>query len=230
MPTTDFLPRREAELVTWVNTFKGLIQTNYASYGLTAADSASYGPLATSFINAYNLAEAEATRTRSSILAKTQAKVNLLRYTRQLAAIIQKFPGTTDQMRSDLGLTVPVQSGRIPQPSSAPELVVLQREGTSVLIRLRDASSARRGKPLGVQGARLYSFVGANPPADVDGWKFEGQITRTRANIVFPADTAPGAKVWLIACWYNPRGEVGPACPPVGTYIAGGGVPMQQAA
>jgi hypothetical protein len=230
MATTDFLPAREAELVTWVNTFKALITAAPTTYGLTAADASSYGTLATNFINAYNVAQADATRSPSNIIAKTQAKVNLLRSTRQLAGIIQKFPGTTDQMRSDLGLTVPVQPAPIPQPGAAPELVVLKRDGVAVLIRLVDANSTRRGKPPGVQGARLYSFVGANPPADVDGWKFEGQITRTRALVVFPADTAPGTKVWLIACWYNPRGEVGPACDPVSAYIAGGGVPMQQAA
>ena len=114
MGTTDFLPRREAELVTWVNTFKALITRAPTTYGLTAGDAASYGTLATAFINAYNVAKADATRTRSSILAKTQAKVYLIRSTRQLAGIIQKFPGTTNQMRSDLGLTAPSQPVALP--------------------------------------------------------------------------------------------------------------------
>src|SRR5689334_14932617 len=99
MATTDFLPSREAELVTWINTFKGLITTNYADYGLTLPLVTAYGTLATNFINAYHVAKADATRSPSNIIAKNQAKVNLLRYTRQLAGIIQKFPGTTDQMR-----------------------------------------------------------------------------------------------------------------------------------
>ena len=38
MATTDFLPAREAELVTWVNTFNALITAAPATYGAGKGD------------------------------------------------------------------------------------------------------------------------------------------------------------------------------------------------
>jgi hypothetical protein len=227
MSVRDFLPSREPELVTWVNTFNTLIAAGPTTYGLTAGQATSYGTLATNFVDAYNLANADATRSPSNIIGKNNCKKLLIASTRQLAAIIQAFPGTTNQMRSDLGLTVPQDViSSIPAPSNAPAAEVVKRQGTLVRVKLHDSTGERRGKPKGVQGARIYSHIGATPPVDVNAWAFEGQATRRFVDIVFPAETAPGTQVWLTACWYNPRGETGPACDPVPTIIAGGGVPM----
>src|SRR3982751_380703 len=71
----DFLPSRESELVTWINTFKALIIATPTAYGLTAAQATAYGTLATNFINAYTLTSADATRSPSNIVAKDDAKV-----------------------------------------------------------------------------------------------------------------------------------------------------------
>jgi hypothetical protein len=37
--------------------------------------------------------------------------------------------------------------------------------------------------------------------------------------VTFGPPVPPGAKVWLTACWYNPRGELGPAATAVYTHI-----------
>ncbi len=226
MATTDYLPIREAELVTWIRTFNNGIQSSPTTYGLTVPQATAYGVLADAFIAAYRVANAEPTRTRPSIITKDHAKRQAIAATRQLAWIVQKHPGTTDTMRSTLGLTVPAARTRIGRPADPPRLIVVSRLATTVRIRLRDAASTRRGKPDGVQGARLYSYVGATPPAAIDDWRSEGQITRPVCDVVFPFMTPPGAVVWMTAQWYNPRGETGPACAPVSTNIAGGGMPM----
>src|SRR3954467_8723670 len=183
----DFLPSREAELVTWIGTFRSLITSAPTTYGLTAGQATSYGTLATNFVNAYNVANADATRSPSNIIAKDEAKHLVVANTRLLAGIIQKFPGTTNQMRSDLGLTVPAAKGTIPPPSDIPELDIVSRIGTRVRIRLRDSTGVRRGKPLGVQGARVYSHVGPTAPVEIGDWTFEGQTTRVTADIQFSA-------------------------------------------
>jgi hypothetical protein len=97
-----------------------------------------------------------------------------------------------------------------------------------VRIRLSDATGVRRGKPAGVQGARLYTHVGPAAPVEIRDWNFEGQTTRVTADVEFPLTTPPGTVVWITAQWYNPRGETGPGCPPVSTTIVGGA--MRQAA
>jgi hypothetical protein len=225
----DYLPDREAELVTWIGTFKSLILVHFADYGLSNAQATSYGTLATSFITAYNLAKADATRSPANIIAKNDAKKLVVASTRQLAGIIQKFPGTTDEMRSQLGLTVPSPRTPIPPPTDIPTLEVVERIGTNVRIRIHDGTG-RRGRPAGVQGARVYSHVGTTAPVDPNEYEMEGQATRAFVDIQFPADTAPGTSVWFTACYYNPRGEVGPACQPVQTFIAGGALPMGEVA
>src|SRR3954471_9928278 len=116
----DYLPSREAELVTWIGTFKTLIIGSPTTYGLSAGQAATYGTLATNFIDAYYVANADATRSPSNIIAKDQAKSLVVANSRLLAGIIQKFPGTTNQMRSDLGLTVPSARRPIPPPSEMP--------------------------------------------------------------------------------------------------------------
>src|SRR5256885_14182776 len=142
--TTNFLPTREPELVTWIGTFKGLIIANPTTYGLVAGQATTYGTLATSYINAYNVANADATRSPSNIIGKDNAKRLVIANTRLLAGIIQKFPGTTDQMRSDLGLTVPSARTPIPPPAISPDIDILSVSGNTVKIRIHDPVNTTR--------------------------------------------------------------------------------------
>jgi hypothetical protein len=221
MATTDFLPGREAELVTWINTFKSLITVNFAMYGLSSAQQAAYGTAATNFINAYNVAKADATRSPSNIIAKDAMKKIVIGQTRQLAGIVQKFPGTTNEMRSQLGLTVPAPHSPIAPPTDVPTLEIVERLGTMIRLRLHDATG-NRSKPAGVRAANVYSHVGPTAPVQIGDWSYEGEATRAFVDITFPAETVPGTVVWFTAQWKNPRGEAGPGCAAVSAIIAGG--------
>ncbi len=89
--------------------------------------------------------------------------------------------------------------------------------------RLHHAASG--GKPAGVSGASIFSYVEATAPSDISAWKFEGNTGKT-AVVVFPNTTAAGATVWLTAFWFNPRKQSGPACTPVSTNVQRGSVSM----
>jgi hypothetical protein len=94
--------------------------------------------------------------------------------------------------------------------------------GSTVRVRLRGKDSPRRGKPRGVAGAMVYSFVGSEPPATLDGWTCEGGTTRTTTDITLGARShgiKPGDMVWFTACWFNPRMQRGPVATPKPTYI-----------
>jgi hypothetical protein len=111
----------------------------------------------------------------------------------------------------------------VPPPAFAPALDILSVIGRTVKIRLHDSTDAsRRGKPAGVIGANVFSFVGAAPPDDVANWKFEGGTGLTTIDVVFPNSAAPGAVVWLTAFWFNARKQSGPACAPLSTNLQGG--------
>ena len=221
---TDFLPASDADLLTWSAGFSQKITLNPTSYGLVAANATALASLQSTY--ATNLAAAVDPETRggSTVLAKDQARVNLVAYIRLLARAIQGTIAVTNQQRYDLGLTVRnTHPAPIPAPAFAPSVDVRSAAGCTVKIRLHDpANPTRRGKPLGVAGASVYSFVGATAPAELTAWKFEGNCTRTTVLVSFPADTAPGSKVWICACWFNPRAVAGPTSVPVGTNLPGG--------
>ena len=223
MANANFLPTRDADLVTWSTNFSALIVATPTAFGLTAAQASTYRGLHNAFVAAYNLAMSAATRTPAVIVTKDAAKNALKANARQLAGIIQKCPTVTNTQRSQLGLTVKASPSPIPPPSDAPGLDIVSTTGNTVRLRLHDSTnSTRRGKPAGVTGAAVFSFVGAAAPTDQSGWTFQGNTSRTVTDVTFPGSTAPGAKVWFTAFWFNQKKQSGPACAPVGTNIPGG--------
>jgi hypothetical protein len=125
----------------------------------------------------------------------------------------------TDTQLVALGLLPRPTRTPVPPPATAPVIDVVSTSGNTVKLRLHAAGdSTRRGKPAGVDGASVFSFVGATPPDTETEWTFEGVAwQRPLLDVTFPAGTAPGAKVWFTAFWFNepqaerPGGEPGRA-------------------
>jgi hypothetical protein len=93
-------------------------------------------------------------------------------------------------------------------------------------LRLSEPGTQRRGKPANVRGATTFSYVGEQPPPDVEGWKFETSVTRTELYLDFPTTLPSGTKVWLTAFRFNSKSESGPACPPVVSRVGFGGLSL----
>jgi len=224
MATTDFLPSREAELVVWSTNFSTRINLAPLPIGLSVIQATAYQALHDSFVTAYNAATNDGTNSRASKVTKNSAKKLLVANARLLAGIVQKFPGTTNTQRSELGLTVKdVEPTPIPPPATAPALEIISTIGNTVRIRLKDpANPSRRGRPSGVDGAAIFTFVGAAAPTEEAEWTFQGNTPRTSVNITFPGSTTPGAKVWFTAFWFNPRKQSGPAAIALGINLPGG--------
>jgi hypothetical protein len=219
----SFIPTREASLVTWMANFGSKITSTPTAFGLTAAQATAFGALNTAFVAAYTTAKDPLTRSPANIQAKKTAKVALIANARLLAGIVQKFPAITNAQRSELGLTVHNSPSPVPPPAFAPGVDVVSVTLNTVRLRLHDTvNPSRRGKPAGVSGASIFSFVGAVAPTEESGWKFEGNASRTVVDVTFTGATAPGAKVWFTAFWFNAKKQSGPASAPVGTNIAGG--------
>ena len=224
MASTNFLPDRDGDLVTWSVNFKTKITATPTAYGLTAPQSTAYGVKHDAYAAAYQTASNPDTRSPTNIIAKDVARFALAADARMLARIVQATPSVTAEQKSELGLTVrDVEPSPIPPPAIAPGLDIVSTVGNTVRIRLHDVTNpTRRGKPAGVAGASVFSFVGAAAPSELSDWRFEGNTTRTSVEIVFPAATPPGSKVWFTALWFNPRTQAGPTTAPVGTNIPGG--------
>lgn len=223
--STNFVPSREAELVAFTNNFAAKLTTSATLVGCTSAQAMAFITLNGDWVNSYAVANAPSTRTRDTIQTKNNAKKLCVANLRQLAGIIQKFPGTSNTLRAQFGLTIPAPRTPIPVPTVIPTIDILKRYGTTVIIRLHDGTSTKTF-PAGVQGARVYTFTGAAAPTDPDAWKLEGQTTRGDVEVQFPLGTAPGTTVWFTAAFYNPRGQLGPGCAAVSTVLAGGSMSL----
>ena len=217
----DFIPRRDAEFRDWSGNFVQQTNADPSQWGLTPAQSTQYASLHDAFASAYRIASDPGTRTAPSIMGKNAARGELERYARLLVRIIQATPGVTDQQKVELRITVrDVNPSPVPRPHESPRVFVKLLHGSTVRITLRSADSPRKGKPAGIAGAMVYSFVGDTPPDSLSQWNLEGGTTRTTMDITFgPTGIFPGAKVWITAYWYNPRAQRGPAAQPKSTYI-----------
>lgn len=215
--SSSFLPSTDAALLAWSLNFSTKITASPTDYGLTADQATAYTAVHADYAAALAACE-PGVRSKSAVQAKNAARDTLKIQARLLSNLVQGTATVTNAQKIDLGLTVRAQPTPIPPPANPPTLDIVAVAGRSVRIRLHDLDNAgKRGKPAGVKGAAVFSFVGAEPPADPGQWKFEGNITRTIVDVAFPLATAPGTLVWLMAAWFNERAQSGPNCAPVST-------------
>jgi len=217
-PRHDFIPAREGELLPWARNYRDAIVLDPVSFGLDSGQAAHLSDLFDVFAARFTEASSPATNSKSTIVAKNEAKAALKANARMLARIIRANPAITNEQRARLGLTVPVENlVPIARPGHAPVLTVLPSTGRVVRIRLRDkASPDRLGKPPGVAGAAVMTYTArspeeTSPPTDLSNWSYHGNATRRTFDVNLGSDVPAGAKVWITAAWYSTRGKFGPA-------------------
>src|SRR5947209_5914709 len=208
-----FLPNTDSGLLQWAQSFSTQITATPTAFGLVAAQATAFAALFTAYQTALNAATNESTRTKGTIAAKNDARDAIRNGARNLAKIVEGTPTVTDQQKLNLGLNVRAMPSPIPAPANPPVLEVQSVLGRMVRIRLHETQSGtKRGRPTGTLGASVFSYVGAQPPADVGAWKFEGSTGRTIIDVAFDTALAAGATVWMTAFWVGSRMESGPAC------------------
>lgn len=231
MPSsTDYLPSREPELVTWVNNFNTKISATPTRYGLTAPQAAAFALLHSAFITAYDIARAPDTNSSSNITAKNREKDAMIDGTggiRELARISQATPGIPPEYLQEIGLTVrDVEPSPVPAPTVSPEIDFLITGTRTIRIRLHNQTALNRRKPDGVKGATVFYHVGAAAPVELSDWTFHESVTKTTLDVDLPASVEGGSVVWFTAFWFNPRLQSGPATTPVSTFMQYGGLSM----
>lgn len=220
------LPRTDNGLLAWAKNVISLITPVPATYGLVTADVTTFTALSTTYEDCL-LACDPAQRNKPAVVAKNAARLALRNGAALLANKIYASPTVTDAQKTALGMPPRAQPTRQPTPGSAPVLEVISSDAWTTTMRLRDAMGASRGKPAGTIGASVFSYVGATPPTDIAGWKFEGSTGRvTKIAVSFDSSLPPGTRVWLCAFWFNGSKESGPACDPVCANLPGGGMSM----
>lgn len=222
--TRDFLPTREGELVPWLRQFAQKVSLAPTTYGATIGQATSLQNAVDAFIESWDKAQSNDTRTPSIIQLKSTNKDLAIVVARQVAGVIQKFPGTTDEMRVDLGLTVKAAPQPAQIPPRAPVLEVLERFGTTVRVKLHDGPTSRRGRPDFAEGAAVFSLVAPEASPNPAAYKLEGLTPKMIFDVTFPAETPAGTVVYLTAHWFNSLMQSGIGCQPVKAIIAGGAI------
>jgi hypothetical protein len=218
----SWLPLKDQDLRAFCAAFLATITPTPTDYGLQASDATVLGTRVTSYTNALAAVDEPSTRTRVTVAAKQMARFSLMRTMRDLYKKVRAANLTNDKLEA-LGLPVPNMPTPIPVPAMSPQINIVSRHENTVRIKLTDPTDpSRRGRPPGVDGIAIFSFVGDEPPTTELGWDFQGNTTRMTVDISFPSSIEPGSKVWLTAFFFNPRALSGPAATPVSTYLPGG--------
>lgn len=218
----NFYLRKQADAVAGSANFASMIETDFADYGLTSAQSVTFQGLNTALQDSYTTAMEPMTRTPVAIEAKDEALKDMRDNAILLARIIYATSTVTDAQLVALGLLPrPVPAPR-PATTTAPVVEVMLVNGRLVKVRIRAVDADGSRKPIGSAGAQVYSFVGPAAPTDPRQYHYEGLATRGTCEIQFPNDVASGATAWIAAGWVSQRGTPGIACTPVQVTIQGG--------
>jgi hypothetical protein len=218
--SSSYFPTSDTGLLAWSSRFSAGINASPEAFGLSPSQAADYAAIHASFATAM-AACAPAMRNKTSVVAKNTARAALKAQARLLVSIIQGQPSVTDAEKTELGLTVrnPLRVP-IPAPEESPTIQVEQVVVNRFTLRLLGSTNpGRRGKPSQVAGASIFYFAGEEAPTNLNDWAFATGTTRTRVEIVIPSSVAPGSKIWLTACWKNPRDMSGPLSHPISTYV-----------
>jgi hypothetical protein len=202
----------DADLLLWSANFSQKLTATPAAFGVTSEQAATYATLNTAFDTALAAWREPSTRTPVTSADKKAARKALLDEAKFLVAAINTNPAVTDAQREELGIRPRKKPTPVPLPDVSPMIDIEQVSGRRVTLRLH--AEGRRGRPVGVKGASLFTAIGDEPPVEIEQWKFEGLTSRTSKVIVDFPESASASTVWVTANWYNERGQTGVACAP----------------
>lgn len=208
----DPIPSPDDQFTPFAATFMAWITPNGTAHGLTSGQiseitgySDTWGPTLASF-HAAETAFHSATQDKDATRAPFEAMI------RELMAILQKNPNTTDPDRVAFGGTVPKGTRTpVPPPSTTPlatEISAPERGVLSILLA-DSATPLKRSKPAGAVSADTRQQIGGTAPTDPAMMPALPPATRSPYRVQYDnADV--GKTVYLAFRWLNGKGEAGP--------------------
>lgn len=213
-------PLGDLALQSWSENFDVRITAAPTPIGLTAAQATAYHGYHTSFVTELTAALDPDSRTKAQISAKNLAKRALRDNASQLIKIISATPGVTDEQRILLGLHPrDVSPTPVPRPITRPQIRITP---DGVIYLADETTPTKKGRPAGVKGAVVLTKLAPAtqpPPATLEEMMFAALATRATLPLPLPED-ADTKKLYVVARWFNERGQLGPASEIVSTTIA----------
>ena len=220
----NYLPNADAAFLAWTANFATLLDNEGPIVGMTTAQVTAYVAKQAAYAALYAIADQPTTRTRPAIQDRNTVKAELATMTRGFVRIMQASPAMTDTLRRSFQITVPKSRSTIGVPTARPTVRTVSAVQRTIVADIFDAASAtKRGRAPLTAGAKVYTYVGASYPSDPTLWSYQGDYTKARVEIEMPGSVAGGSQVWIMAAWYNAKGETGPIAEPVSINIPGFG-------
>ena len=217
----DFLPRRESDLISFLEVFVNWVVLNQVALGLTVQQVndlvAAHTALLASW-SAYLVAQDGA---ESATADKNTTKDALIEHVRMINTMVHANPDVTPAMLEAGGLQVRDDTPTPLDPSvvenaNPPQLFLEAARGV-VVVHFGPApeTEGTNKKPFGIQGALIHCAVGGDP-AEVEGagpWQTVAMDTNSPYNHI----DAATENVTLVykAQWMDKLGRLGRFCDPV---------------
>ena len=229
---TSFLPKTDAALLNWLNNANAVYTASPETYGGSIETAAAFNSAVLAYASAYSAANEVATRTKTAVAAKNDARTTAKNQARQIASIAYGQADITNEQLTNLGLTVKDTSPTpAPVPDTAPMVSADMTSAISIRVSARNvATPDRKAKPAGVGTLEIRTIVtstSAMPSGNPLTWPTVDLVGRTTKDL-FWMDQAEPATVWVSCCWVNTRNERGPFSEAVSVRLAGTGYGVQQ--
>jgi hypothetical protein len=205
----DYIPRKDAEIVSWSANFSAQVATNAAVWEIPYNEVTDLQNATALFATLQAQAGSPA-KTSIIVAQKDAARKNLVGIIRAMAGFRLKNPIITDAQRRALGLRVrDAKPSSIKPPHTRPELDIDVVDVRRLAVNFRDMGSKSKARPYGVNGALIKHATLDTPPADHDALTRTVLATRTPHILEFTEEER-GETVYVVICWQNEKGELGP--------------------
>lgn len=185
MPSRDYIPSKEGDLIPWTENFIAVANANLATLGLATADITAITTKKTDYSAKLNTSIAKQAEAKAATEAKNTSKDALISNIRVLARQIQAKPGVPDNLREQLGLTVPD-----PTPSPGQIYPPVDLSGNIGVGGLANIKWNRNNNPHGttflIEWSNNYDT----------GWRIIGTTTKT--NYETPLTEASGRNYFRV--------------------------------
>jgi len=224
---SDFLPRRDGDLLAWIGNFAQQAQAKQAMIGASNDDVARLVSQHAALAQAIEKREAARAASREATQEALMAREKVIGTVRMVAARVQSDRAVAASDRKEMGLAVRKTTRSLsPDPTTTAGAIVDYSKPFVHRVRFFDeAAPTRLGKPFGVAGCQIWVKVterGAaeNTLVSPEQMRFVAMATRAPFEVNF--DTVDAGKQAMYRLrWVNTRGVVGPWGPVIVATVAG---------
>lgn len=204
----DYIPSSDDDLDLYATNFLNWLNFNFALVGLTGADLAPLQAENTAWLVDFPAFKNLRTQFKAATQTKDGRRKNMVAAIRVLAQRIQTYPGTTDAIRTILGLTIPGSGAPPPPPGSIPRPLPTVKSTNKLeqVVRWKNEATGRTPNPPGFYGVQVFLKIG-DPPTGIDDMELAGVDSANPYTRDFDAADAGKTAHWVLRYTQNSEGS-----------------------